>query len=312
MAEANGCPAPATEDIDGALLNTTQQIATCANTTTNLQVRVQNNSTTPLTAATITATANGEQIASYDWSGSLEVYETADINIGSTVITSNTNITYTINVAGDANSDNNSQSVAFNASNTVAEFQNITIKITLDRYGSETRWTLRNSAGEIVAQNPTYQNYGSNGAYPQPDINLTLPNDCYIFNITDSYGDGMCCAYGQGGYQVLSNGVLIPGMSGGNFTSSETKPFRVDNSLSVSENQIANVTIYPNPSNGLVNVVLQEDMQIKVFDITGKVVYQNTLATGTSQLNLAHLQSGAYIVNFTGNNTSASQKLILK
>jgi thiol-disulfide isomerase/thioredoxin len=312
IAEANGCPAPATEAIDGALLSITPQITTCANTNTSLVARVQNNSTTPLTAATITASANGNQIATFDWTGSLDTYQTADLNIGSTLITSNTNITYSISVPGDSNSNNNSQTVSFNASNTATEFQNITIKITLDRYGSETRWNLRNSSGQIVAQNPTYQDFASNGAYPQPDINLTLPNDCYIFTIIDTYGDGMCCSYGQGGYQVLANGTLIPGMSGGDFTNGEMKPFKVDTTLSVIENQIANVTMYPNPTNGLVNIVLQEDMDVQVFDITGKIVYKNALTTGTSQLNLSHLQSGAYIVNFTGNNSSASQKLILK
>ena len=37
----------------------------------------------------------------------------------------------------------------------------------------------------------------------------------YEFSITDSFGDGMCCAYGEGGYSIVVDGVTIA--SGGDF-----------------------------------------------------------------------------------------------
>merc|ERR1719232_2586566 len=47
----------------------------------------------------------------------------------------------------------------------------------------------------------------------------------YKFTITDSYGDGICCNYGNGGYSVKVNDVELA--SGGNFGSEEQKTFDV-------------------------------------------------------------------------------------
>merc|ERR1712087_892006 len=47
----------------------------------------------------------------------------------------------------------------------------------------------------------------------------------YTFKITDGYGDGIFCAYGDGGYVVEVDDKEVA--SGGNFGSSETKTFDV-------------------------------------------------------------------------------------
>ncbi|MDB9782763.1 DUF5011 domain-containing protein [Winogradskyella sp.] len=58
--------------------------------------------------------------------------------------------------------------------------------------------------------------------------NITLPNlaaDTYFFTINDSYGDGICCAYGSGSYTLTSpQGNIV---TGGAFGSSETTEFCV-------------------------------------------------------------------------------------
>merc|ERR1711982_268376 len=48
----------------------------------------------------------------------------------------------------------------------------------------------------------------------------------------DGYGDGICCNYGQGGYSVKVDDKEVA--SGGQFGSSETKPFNVGSSAPVS------------------------------------------------------------------------------
>merc|ERR1712003_222006 len=50
----------------------------------------------------------------------------------------------------------------------------------------------------------------------------------YTFTINDSYGDGICCAYGSGSYSVKVNDEEVA--SGGEFSgSTEEKQFDVDN-----------------------------------------------------------------------------------
>merc|ERR1712048_1329544 len=50
----------------------------------------------------------------------------------------------------------------------------------------------------------------------------------YKFTITDAYGDGICCSYGNGGYSVKVDDKEVA--SGGQFGSSETKTFDVGSS----------------------------------------------------------------------------------
>ena len=52
-----------------------------------------------------------------------------------------------------------------------------------------------------------------------------MVDGCYNFTINDSYGDGICCAYGNGSYTVTSSEGTEA--SGGSFTSSETTNFCV-------------------------------------------------------------------------------------
>mgnify|MGYP000577888267 CR=1 FL=1 len=50
-----------------------------------------------------------------------------------------------------------------------------------------------------------------------------LPDGCYDFVITDAYGDGICCSYGNGSYTVTSGSSTLA--SGGSFTSSDATNF---------------------------------------------------------------------------------------
>ena len=61
---------------------------------------------------------------------------------------------------------------------------------------------------------------------PQTPINVTLSADeCYNFSIYDTYGDGICCAWGQGSYTLADgNGTVLA--SGGQFTDVESTTFK--------------------------------------------------------------------------------------
>jgi hypothetical protein len=51
-----------------------------------------------------------------------------------------------------------------------------------------------------------------------------LPKGKYEFTITDAFNDGICCNYGNGGYEILVDGVSVH--TGGQFGSLETKTIR--------------------------------------------------------------------------------------
>jgi len=96
----------------------------------------------------------------------------------------------------------------------------VTVTITLDNYPEETAWTLTDASGITVASGGTYANQADGSTVTIP---LCIPNGCYDFNITDTYGDGICCSYGNGAYSVTGAGGVLA--SGGQFTTSETTNF---------------------------------------------------------------------------------------
>ncbi len=99
----------------------------------------------------------------------------------------------------------------------------IVVSITLDNYPEETSWTITDAGGATVASGGTY---GSQADGSTVTINECLPDGCYDFTISDAYGDGICCSYGNGSYTVTGeSGVLA---SGGSFASSETTNFCFD------------------------------------------------------------------------------------
>lgn len=95
----------------------------------------------------------------------------------------------------------------------------VTVSITLDNYPQETSWQITNSSGTVVASGGPYGGAGSTVT-----VAVCLPDGCYNFVMIDSYGDGICCSYGNGSYLVTdSEGNTLA--SGASFTSSEITNF---------------------------------------------------------------------------------------
>ena len=112
-----------------------------------------------------------------------------------------------------------------NATYTLAEEcpdTDIFILITFDDYSDETSW-------EIFSQgnpNPVLSNSYS-GGMTSTNERYCLPSGEYLFIIYDDFGDGICCDWGQGSYNViLGDGTVVA--SGGEFGSSESSTFTID------------------------------------------------------------------------------------
>jgi len=104
--------------------------------------------------------------------------------------------------------------------------QEVTIKVTLDEYGSETSWELVNANNNTVATGGPYAD-GQEGAVKSKTV--CVPNGCYTLYLDDAYGDGICCDYGDGNLEVIHNGSVI-GSSDGYFGYYDVIDFCVDNS----------------------------------------------------------------------------------
>jgi len=95
----------------------------------------------------------------------------------------------------------------------------LVINLTTDQYSSETAWTVKDDAGAIIVSNPIMD---PNIEYTT-EVCLASDGECYDWKITDTFGDGICCAEGDGGYSLTLEGSEIK--TGGNFGSEETYNF---------------------------------------------------------------------------------------
>ena len=273
------------------------------------KVKIQNKSQNNLTSLAINYSYNGGTNQVYNWTGNLTPMGISEVQLPITSFSLLPTNTLSVSVPNDDNNSNNAASSNFNkAAETVNT--NITIKISTDQYGSETTWNLKNSSGTIVAQGGPYTDAGA-GVYQQPDVNVTLAYDCFTFEILDSYGDGMCCAYGNGGYQILANNVLIPGMSGGAFGAGETKKFAVINPLSISDFEVNSIRFYTNPTTGIITISLLENASVSVIDLSGKQVMTRNLEMGDATLDMSSLTKGLYLIQVVGESYTKTEKIIL-
>ena len=174
---------------------------------------------------------------------------------------------------------------------------NLNVNMTFDNYPEETSWEIRNTSNQIVFSGGTY---GSQADGSSLTVTKCLDAGCYTFIIKDSYGDGMCCSYGNGSYTVTSNGTTFA--SGGTFGASQSTNFcigttsLISNVSSTTETQIEiPFSIYPNPVKGTVlNVQIGKDLEdYRIINIMGQVVLKGQIKDG--KVDVSSLNSGVYV-----------------
>ncbi|MDD4218509.1 MAG: MBG domain-containing protein, partial [Bacteroidales bacterium] len=76
----------------------------------------------------------------------------------------------------------------------------------------------------------------------------------------------------------------------------------------------SSIEVYPNPAKDFVNIVVQENTlfgYLKVYDITGKIVIQQSLNDLTTSLDISNLKSGVYFIALKTDKTSAEIRVKL-
>lgn len=82
-------------------------------------------------------------------------------------------------------------------------FSNVKVVLTTDNYAAETSWQIKTTNGIVLMASGTLTN-----ATTHSDSSCIVSTNCLIFTINDSFGDGICCNYGNGNFQIYVNGVL--------------------------------------------------------------------------------------------------------
>lgn len=83
------------------------------------------------------------------------------------------------------------------------------------------------------------------------------------------------------------------------------------NPLGVEDNELSDMTIYPNPSSGAITITApQETGKVFLFDTLGREVYKDNFQSGSPIIH--NLPSGVYIVKVKTSTTATTRKLIVR
>ncbi|MEM6718659.1 MAG: T9SS type A sorting domain-containing protein [Bacteroidota bacterium] len=286
-------------------------------------VRISNPGNTPLTSAAITYQLDNEAPVVINWTGSLTNNQFQDVALPSIEVTGTGAHTFSASVSNpngevtDEFSTNDSNTISFTIPSNTDSFETATIRviITPDRYGEETTWQLTNTIGNVVASGGPYTTTETDGTQPDEiqDINITVFNECYTFTLFDSYGDGLCCLYGDGTYRLedANGNILINGT--GSFGSSISNLFEVKEQSD--QDTLANsLRIYPNPSASdfTIDIGNYSNITYEIHNITGQRVQIGTFNEGINTLSMRNEAAGLYFIKVVDleSNQSVTKKII--
>ena len=79
------------------------------------------------------------------------------------------------------------------------------------------------------------------------------------------------------------------------------------------EEEISGLNVYPNPSNGIVNIEIEgnQTFLVQVNDVVGKLISEENINSNTT-LNLQDLEKGVYFVTVSDSKTSNTTKIIIE
>ena len=315
MGEINQCSS-ATYSKDAKILSYDGDDVHCGGTLDNASVTIQNYSVgATLSECNILTIVDGETVETTPWSGSLELYQTDNINLGSiSNLSDNSNISFELEYSGDEDNSNNSLSPSIDGS--VSSHSYVHLYIMTDNWGEETSWELIGPSGQ-VASGSGYGNYEAINEY------WALDAGCYTFHVYDSYGDGVeASMWGdyEDGVVTLTDGENNILWSEVQYEAEGTVAFEVDDAtVNILENDKTTINVFPNPFRDYTNISVYytsqhdhmqrhmplDEMDVEIYNNVGKVVFTENITLSPGQNNIKieskNLLPGLYYLKTTIN-----------
>ncbi len=145
--------------------------------------------------------------------------------------------------------------------------------------------------------------------------NVTLVNGLVKFRANGSWATNWGSVDFPTGTGTQS-GVDIPTIAGiYNVTFNRTTgAYNFQQVLSVTENQVLNIKVYPNPSNTFWNFSSSKGIidSIEISDITGKTIFYSHFTSNEIVVDSSKFSKGIYVAKVTGNNVTQTIKLVKK
>ena len=326
------CPQQA-EGTDAGIIGYNGDVGLCGAGDVPVTVDVQNQGTDALTSAEIMVYDGATLLSTTNWTGNLETWATETVDCGTVSVTDATTLDIVINASNDSEASNNTiQKVVGLAPLSSLD---ITVNVFTDFYAVETSWAIKNAAGTTVASAGPYtagtdDSFGGGG----PDANTTMTHsvtlpageDCYSFELYDSYGDGMqygdaSSSTGEFGFEIVSNGASITTVAVGDFGESNVTDaaLRTDAGSGISDLDLANINVYPNPAADVVNISMENvssEASVTIMDLQGRILATQSASStnGTQVITFATegFAKGTYVVSVRANGLTSNTNVVIK
>jgi hypothetical protein len=153
-----------------------------------------------------------------------------------------------------------------------------------------------------------------------------LNEGCYDLILADSYGDGMggsqwapdCTIDGSMELSRNTNGQIVAQLleADADFGDTISFNFCAQNLVNLAfETLENNITVYPNPSNGIFTIEMpgfDGEKVIKLLDVTGKIVSIQSTFNNSLELNEVTLIAGIYIASIQTEMGTITRKVIVQ
>lgn len=290
------------------------------------EISIRNYGSDTITTVDIIYDVDGVAYPTYSWTGTLLPNSMATVVLPTVTASAGAHIfnakTITPNGALDSNVVNDARSVPFFIT---LGGQSVAYSLAFDCFGSETSWSISDSASGIVLYSGGLysNNFSSLDTFKEQ---FCLADGCYRYTIYDNYGDGLdgtssFCGR-SGDYWIadaVGNELVKMTAPNGNFGDSAVHyfclPLVINGQTNV--NSLNELNVYPNPTEGMVSIdfALKEsqDVQLELYTITGQLLEQISLGNSIAErleLDLKQYNAGMYFIKLRVGDQTYAKKII--
>lgn len=244
-----------------------------------------------VTTATISYQLNGGAWQTQAWTGSLLTYNSDSVTLPVQTAVSGLNTFIVAISAPNGGADGNPLNDTLTT--TLTAFpggQQIVIEIQTDNYPGETTWEITDSMGIVLYTGGPYSSANSNN-----QETICLGAGCYDFTMFDDFGDGICCQWGNGYFNILDNAGNNIVTNNGQFTTQVTEPFCLGACTGLgAQSSIVNPSCFD-----------AQDGSISITGTGGSGSYTYNWNTGSTQSSITGLAAGTYTCTVTSDGCDA-------
>ena len=176
---------------------------------------------------------------------------------------------------------------------------------------NENTWEFKDSSGNVLYEGGPYEQNGEHNH--EFDV---VQSECYTFTIYDTAGnglDGYNWTVGSEYYELTTEeGDLI--YTNTNFGSEESKLISTEY-LSVNQNSINSISIYPNPADNFIYIRYQNILpeSFKIFDLNGRLINSKIINNEDDlEINVSTFERGLYFISISSGENMDNLKFLVK